>query len=630
MKIQAKLLLESNAYDTWTWVTIDTRKTLSEETEPWLATITRDYIMSNKIFNHDIVTFRPVALHEEDQKGEATPPVHMELTHSVVRCSATLSGVLLMNKSYGRCTIRKTGKPNKPNKSNKFWYRCVPNDKRLPSFLLPYPWNGMRSKGGAGEFEKQPINRFVIFRFTEWTDTHPRGEILETLGKVSSLNAYYEYQLYSRSIHSSIKEFVDATRKALLARNQQDMIEEFTQMYTMQDRTDEIIYSIDPHHCKDIDDAFHASVGDDGHYHVSIYIANVPLWLEMLDLWNAFSNRVATIYLPDRKRPMMPTQLSDNLCSLKEGHDRFALALDMVISATTSHVVESSFHICRIRVTHNYQYDSPALRTDPMYLLFHEIASRMNELRPYLDKRVLTVDATPEKAFAESHRVISYWMIQMNYVVAQTLRAHDTGLFRTASLQPSKTMHLPALPETMLSFLQVWKSSGGAYVNLRDAPSLSHDLLKVDAYVHVTSPIRRLADLLNMVELMRVLGLGFHKEECRATQFYAHWTSQDMLAYMNTSMRAIRRVQQDCELIAKCAKHPEWLTEPVEGFVFDGIMKTDGLYQYTVYLPDPKWKLITRCICQYPCEEYSKHMFRIYTFTCGETARQKIKVEMCR
>ena len=30
-----------------------------------------------------------------------------------------------------------------------------------------------------------------------------------------------------------------------------------------------------------------------------------------LNIWESFSRRVSTIYLPDRKRPMLPTILSD-------------------------------------------------------------------------------------------------------------------------------------------------------------------------------------------------------------------------------------------------------------------------------------------------------------------------------
>ena len=46
---------------------------------------------------------------------------------------------------------------------------------------------------------------------------------------------------------------------------------------------------------------------DDENTIVSIYISNSMLWMDMLDLWESFDDRIATIYLPDRKRPMMPT-----------------------------------------------------------------------------------------------------------------------------------------------------------------------------------------------------------------------------------------------------------------------------------------------------------------------------------
>ena len=59
------------------------------------------------------------------------------------------------------------------------------------------------------------------------------------------------------------------------------------------------------------------------------YISNVVFWMEILDLWESFDDRIATIYLPDRKRPMLPTILSDALCSLQENRIRFAFTLDI-------------------------------------------------------------------------------------------------------------------------------------------------------------------------------------------------------------------------------------------------------------------------------------------------------------
>ena len=54
------------------------------------------------------------------------------------------------------------------------------------------------------------------------------------------------------------------------------------------------------------------------------------LWMEELDLWNSFSERISTIYLPDRKRPMMPLALSNCVCSLCENEEtRLAFGIDI-------------------------------------------------------------------------------------------------------------------------------------------------------------------------------------------------------------------------------------------------------------------------------------------------------------
>ena len=53
--------------------------------------------------------------------------------------------------------------------------------------------------------------------------------------------------------------------------------------------------------------------------------------MDVLNLWDSFSQRISTIYLPDRKRPMLPTILSDCLCSLQEKTTRIAFTMDIFI-----------------------------------------------------------------------------------------------------------------------------------------------------------------------------------------------------------------------------------------------------------------------------------------------------------
>ena len=401
--IQAKLLLENNRYESWTWVTTDTRRTLNYDQDPWIQYVTRDELLERKILNHDIVEFH---ISSELELAKFT------IVHSIVRQTATLAGILLLqgNKTYGKT-------------KNKYWYRCVLNDKRLPSFLIAVPWGGSKQS----TFNKNPENRFVVFKYKSWEGMHPRGELIETLGNVSSLNAFYEYQLYCRSLQTSIQGFVKATRQALKEKTNEELIEQISKKYHLEDRTDEMIYSIDPKHCKDIDDAFSVEELSDNQWRVSIYIACVPIWIDFLKLWNAFSKRVATIYLPDRKRPMMPTVLSDDLCSLHSGIYRVAISLDMIVTKKRENrektmIIDKSFSLCKIKVSKNYDYKHQELLSLTPYKQFHDIAVELNQYSQCIDKQVLTTTTNDVQRVKQSHAVVSFWMIQMNYIVAKNFR----------------------------------------------------------------------------------------------------------------------------------------------------------------------------------------------------------------
>ena len=98
--------------------------------------------------------------------------------------------------------------------------------------------------------------------------------------------------------------------------------------HTLQDyREGRYIFSIDPETSKDFDDAFDIETVGPDTVRISVYISNVSFWMDAMDLWDSFKNRISSIYLPDRKRPMLPTVLSDALCSLTQNDERFALEL---------------------------------------------------------------------------------------------------------------------------------------------------------------------------------------------------------------------------------------------------------------------------------------------------------------
>ena len=88
-----------------------------------------------------------------------------------------------------------------------------------------------------------------------------------------------------------------------------EIIENIIKKYNIIDRREQICYTIDNNDTIEFDDAFSLwnETKEDGKEYqtLSVYISNVSFWMEELELWNAFSQRIATIYLPDQKRPML-------------------------------------------------------------------------------------------------------------------------------------------------------------------------------------------------------------------------------------------------------------------------------------------------------------------------------------
>ena len=513
---------------------------------------------------------------------------NVKIVHSSVRQMSNIPGILVLadNKTYGRYN------------KNKFLYKCIPDDKRLPIFLIPH-------KVALG-FNKKLINKYIIFKFLKWVGKHPQGTIIQVLGKVDTLEPFYEYQLYCKSLYASIQNFTKKTMRALKTKSEQHYIDMIIGENKIEDRREYRIVTIDPKTTKDYDDAFGIRSLDEKHWQLSIYISNVSLWMNCMDLWSSFSRRIATIYLPDRRRPMLPTILSDALCSLQAKRSRFAFTLDICINKDTYKIEKTSYTNTCVRVERNYSYDEPDMLVDKDYKLILSIIKKLNRRCKYVD------------GIDNSHDVIAYLMILMNFLSAKEMQKHQTGLYRAVVMQQVKPIP-GTIPESVKKFLRGWMSSGGKYVDYEHIEG--HALLNLEAYVHITSPIRRLVDLLNMINLQDKLNICPYNEKSQG--FYERWVNE--LEYINTTMRAIRKVQNDSSLLAICFQEPERLKKIYQGFVFERIERNDGLYQYLVYLSE--LKMMNRITIRHSLENRSMHDFKIYLFMDEDRLKQKIRLE---
>ena len=299
--------------------------------------------LNNKLFNNDIITI------DDD--------LNINVIHSIVKSSIYISGVLFINKKY---YIEKNG-------IVKIHYKCYPDDLRLPIFYIPYDIEN-------NNFEL--INLYITFSFHEWTDKL-YGKLDHIIGPVNILNNFYEYKLYCKTLNSSLQQFQMDINNAI--DKNENFIDKIIKKYpNIENRKDNYIFTIDSEKSSDYDDAIGINRIDEENKILSIYISNVSIIMDVLNLWNSFSKRISNIYLPDKKRPMLPSILTDCLCSLQENKVRVAFTLDIIINKKDGiiDIVDIKYSNSLIKVSKNFIYEEQDLLNNKDYLDIFNIVNQ--------------------------------------------------------------------------------------------------------------------------------------------------------------------------------------------------------------------------------------------------------------
>ena len=315
------------------------------------------------------------------------------------------------------------------------------------------------------------------------------------------------------------------------------------------------IVAIDPSDARDHDDAIWAEPDGEGGFRAVVAIADVSFYVRPgghID--REARKRGNSVYFPDRVVPMLPEVLSADVCSLRAGEDRAAMACHLTIDAH-GQVKDFRFTRAIVRIAEVIAYEDAQARIDEgraeenlrnlwaAWGALEKARHKRDPLELELPERRVMLDENGRIAEIrlrerlDAHRVVEDFMIAANVAAAKALeskvapvvyRIHEPpgreklvalkdylatferklalGQVITPSLFNRLIKDISDEAEKALIMEAVLRSQTQAYYGPRNA---GHFGLALGSYAHFTSPIRRYADLL----VHRALVDGFGLEQ---------------------------------------------------------------------------------------------------------------------
>ena len=248
---------------------------------------------------------------------------------------------------------------------NKNFGFVIPDDKNFGTDIFISKKN----------FGKARNNHKVLVKIIKYPKNGKKaeGKIIEVLGNVNEagvdmLSIIKEHNLPSKFPEAVVEE----------AKKCGDKVDK-KDIPNRRDFRDENIFTIDGEDAKDLDDAVRVEKLDNGNYKLEVHIADVSYYVKDNSLLDREALvRGTSIYMLGRVIPMLPRELSNGICSLNAGEDRFTLSCIMEID-DKGNVVSSD--ICKgiICVTERMTY------TDVQKILDGEDKKVLERYKPYIE-----------------------------------------------------------------------------------------------------------------------------------------------------------------------------------------------------------------------------------------------------
>lgn len=190
----------------------------------------------------------------------------------------------------------------------------VPDSKTMPvDIFIP-----LEHLNGAKNGQK------AIAEITEWgpPSKNPFGKIIEVLGEPGDNDVEMHAILAQYGLPARFEKEVESAAEKIPG-----IITE-TEIARREDFREITTFTIDPYDAKDLDDALSFRKLEDNLYEIGVHIADVTHYVKEGSIVDKEAiNRATSIYLVDRTIPMLPENLSNNLCSLNPNTDKLCYSV---------------------------------------------------------------------------------------------------------------------------------------------------------------------------------------------------------------------------------------------------------------------------------------------------------------
>ncbi|HGI3685968.1 TPA: ribonuclease R [Streptococcus agalactiae] len=441
------------------------------------------------------------------------------------------------------------------------------------------------------------------------------------------------------------------------------------------DLRQEVTFTIDGADAKDLDDAVHIKLLDNGHFELGVHIADVSYYVTEGSALNREAlSRGTSVYVTDRVVPMLPERLSNGICSLNPNLDRLTQSCIMEIDQNgrvVNHQITQSVINTTYRMTYTAvndiiagdeeicsEYESIVSSVQHMVTLHHTLEAMRtrrgalnfdtSEAKIMVNDKGMPVDIViRNRGIAE--RMIESFMLAANETVAEhyarlklpfIYRIHeepkaeklqkfiDYASVFGVQIQGTATK---ITQSALQDFMKKVQGQPGSEVlsmmllrSMQQARYSEHNHghygLAAEYYTHFTSPIRRYPDLL----VHRMIRDYDDKAMDKADHF------ANLIPEIATQTSSLERRAIDAERIVEAMKKAEYMEEYV-GEEFEGVVASVVKFGMFVELPNTIEGLIhVTTLPEY--YHFNEHTLTLQGEKSGKVFRvgQQIKVKLIR